>query len=101
VPTTATDHPFTFSKSDYCNLLDGHNTNKVLRQGWKKTLTLFSRGADFRKHRKMYNTSFTIAKCVAYQSVKEDEARKMVKRIIANPADWLVQIHALVISVTT
>jgi len=63
-------------------------------QGWHKTLTLFSQGAEFRKHRKMYNASFTIAKCVAYQSIQEEEARVMVNRIIENPQDWLEQLHA-------
>jgi hypothetical protein len=47
----------------------------------------------------MYNTSFTIAKCVAYHSIQEEESRKMVKRISASPIDWLVQVHAWVIGV--
>ncbi|KAG9234092.1 cytochrome P450 [Amylocarpus encephaloides] len=63
-------------------------------QGWIKSLTLFSPGPAFRKHRKMYTASFTPAKCVQYQKAQIQEAGKLARRVMDNPEDWMLQTVA-------
>ncbi|EPE37001.1 Cytochrome P450 [Glarea lozoyensis ATCC 20868] len=63
-------------------------------QGWTNSLTFFSRSAEFKKHRKIFGSSFTLAKCVGYQAGQVEEAWKMVRRILESPGEWNGEVKA-------
>lgn len=45
-------------------------------------------GVQMKKHRKMVQKAFTQNNCLPYREAQQEEARKLVKRIISTPEDW-------------
>ncbi|EHK99044.1 putative O-methylsterigmatocystin oxidoreductase [Glarea lozoyensis 74030] len=54
----------------------------------------FFKDAEFKKHRKIFGSSFTLAKCVGYQAGQVEEAWKMVRRILESPGEWNGEVKA-------
>jgi len=45
-------------------------------------------GVQLKKHRKMLQKALTPNNCIPYREIQQDEARKLIKRIISTPEDW-------------
>jgi cytochrome P450 len=64
----------------------------LLEQGFRESLGFYSTGPQFRKHRKMFQNEFTVGNCVAYKEAQQQEARKLIARILKKPEDWRAQV---------
>jgi cytochrome P450 len=71
--------------------LHDNNTDRHDRQGWSNKLSIgiISTGVQMRKHRKMLQNALTPNNCLAYRDAQQEEAQKLVRRIIETPNEWI------------
>lgn len=62
--------------------------------GWKKLLVLMPYGERFRNHRKLlHQTIGTPSSMSKFHSVEEEETRKFLKCVLANPDDLAAHVR--------
>ncbi|TVY41115.1 Cytochrome P450 monooxygenase [Lachnellula subtilissima] len=52
-------------------------------------------GVQLKKHRKMLQQALTPNNCIPYRAVQQEEARKLIKKIISTPEDWREHMQTL------
>jgi hypothetical protein len=77
---------------------EANDTNSRGRQGWSNQLSIgiISTGVQMRKHRKMLQNALTPHNCLVYRDAQQEEARKLVRRIIETPDKWIRHMQTLV-----
>ncbi|KAM0283728.1 hypothetical protein ACHAQH_002317 [Verticillium albo-atrum] len=71
--------------SNYCDR-PGFTLFEIM--GWGLTLTFLRCGPRFNLHRRLFQTAFSRTKVKNFEFIQQHEARKTVRNLIQDPADW-------------